>query len=151
VIEFTQITPDLFVGTCPRTAIDLNQISSMGATGIVSLQTDDDFRKWDVDFPTLEKSSYEINLPIARHPITDFDDDDLEARLLSAVDTVYRMIAVGHRIYLHCTAGQERAPSVAAAYLCKHKNMTVEQAVTKLKSERECSPKKAVIKAVLDA
>lgn len=121
----------------------------MGVTGVVSLQTDDDFLKWHVDFAALEKASYEFNLPIARHPIIDFDDEDLKIHLLSAVDTVHRMIAVGHRIYLHCTAGQERAPTVAAAYLCMHHNMTVAQSISRVKSVRECSPKKTIMEAVL--
>ncbi len=151
MIEFSKITPELFVGTCPRTVIDLNQIRLMGATGIVSLQTDDDFRNWDIDFAALEKASYEIELPIARYPIVDFDDQDLKARLLCAVDTIYRMIAVGHRLYLHCTAGQERAPSVAVTYLCKYKNMTLQEAVSLVRSARDCSPKQSIIKAVLDA
>ena len=148
MIEFSQITPDLFVGTCPRTVIDLNQMRQMGITGIVGLQTDQDFVTWDIDFAALEKASYEIDLPIARHPIIDFDDDDLQIHLLSVVETIHRMIAVGHRLYLHCTAGQERAPSVAAAYLCQHKNMSAEQAVSLLKSLRDCSPKQHVIEAV---
>ena len=123
----------------------------MGITGIVNLQTDEDFNKWDIDFAALEKASYEIDLPIARHPIIDFDDKDLEARLLSAVDTLSRMIAVGHRLYLHCTAGQERAPSVATTYLCIYKKMTLQQAVSLVKSKRECSPKQDIIEAVLNA
>ena len=123
----------------------------MAVTGIVSLQTDDDFRKWDINFAELEKASYEINLPIARHPIIDFDNEDLKLRIHSAADTLYRMIAVGHKLYLHCTAGQERAPSVAAAYLCKYKDMTVEQAISLVKSERECSPKQEILDTVLNA
>lgn len=149
MIEFSKITGNLFVGTCPRTVIDLNQIRLIGVTGVFSLQTDEDFRNWNIDFAALETASYEIDLPIARHPIVDFDDEDLKTRLISAVDTLYRMIAVGHTVYLHCTAGQERAPSVAAAYLCKYKKMTPHQAVTLVKSERECSPKQDIIEAVL--
>ena len=123
----------------------------MGITGVFSLQTDEDFRNWGIDFAALEKASYDIDLQIVRHPVIDFDDEDLKARLLSAVDTVHRMIAVGHRLYLHCTAGRERAPSVAVAYLCKHKKMTLRQAVSLMKSERECSPKQDIIEAVLNA
>ena len=149
MIEFSKILPNLFVGTCPRTSIDLNQIRLAGITGIVSLQTDNDFVRWDIDFAALHKASYELDLPIARHPIVDFDDDDLRTHLLSVVDSVHRMIAVGHILYLHCTAGQERAPTVAATYLCKYQNMTPQQAVTVLKSERDCSPKQHIIEAVL--
>lgn len=150
MIEFSKITPELYVGTCPRTAVDLNQIRLMGVTGIVSLQTEEDFRNWDIDFEALEQASYKIDLPIARHPITDFDDEDLKARLPGAVDTLFRMIAVGHRLYLHCTAGQERAPTVAATYLCLHKKMTIQQAVALVRSGRECSPKQYIIEAVLE-
>ena len=151
MIEFSKITPELFVGTCPRTAIDLNQIRLAGVTGIVSVQTDQDFVTWDIDFEGLKQASYDLELPIARHPIIDFDDADLKKNLLAVVDTVHRMIAVGHRLYLHCTAGQERAPTVAAAYLCRHKGMSARQAVDVLKSERDCLPKLHIIDEVLNA
>ena len=148
MIDFAQITPELLVGSCPRSEMDIHQLKLIGVTGVISLQTDADFVKWEIDFAQLEQASFDVDLVIKRIPIIDFDDDDLTEHLESAVNTLYRMLAVGHSIYIHCTAGQERAPSVAAAFLIRHKGMSPGEAEDHLKSLRQCSPKMHVIEAV---
>ena len=149
MIDFARVNPNLFVGTCPSNEVDVKQIRLMGVTGIINLQTDEDFQKWQVNFPEVQQASYDLDLVIQRLPIIDFDDEDLSQHLAMAVDLVHRMIAVGHTIYLHCTAGRDRSPTVATAYLAKHKSMTVEQAAAHLTSLRDCRPKVDLIKEFL--
>ncbi len=149
MIDFARVNSTLFVGTCPSNEVDIKQIRLMGVTGVLNLQTDEDFLKWQVEFPEIEQASYDLDLVIQRVPIIDFDDEDLRTHLPSAVNLLHRMIAVGHTIYLHCTAGRDRSPTVAVAYLAKHKDMPVEEAVAYLKSLRECQPKIELIEEFL--
>ncbi len=149
MIDFVKVDSTLFVGTCPSNEVDIKQIRLIGVTGILNLQTDEDFVKWKVNFEEIEQASYDLDLVIQRLPIIDFDDDDLSRHLPAAVSLLNRLIAVGHTIYLHCTAGRDRSPTVAVAYLAKYKSMTVEQAATHLKSLRECRPKVDLIKGFL--
>ncbi len=149
MIDFARVNPTLFVGTCPSNEVDIKQIRLMGVTGVLNLQTDDDFLKWQVNFAEVQQASYDLDLVIQRVPIIDFDDEDLKAHLPAAVNLLNRMIAVGHTIYLHCTAGRDRSPTVATAYLAQYKDMTVDQAAAHLTSARDCRPKVELIKHYL--
>ena len=149
MIDFAKVNSTLFVGTCPSNEVDIKQIRLMGVTGVINLQTDEDFQKWQVDFAEVEQASYDLDLVIQRLPIIDFDDEDLSRHLPSAVSLVHRMIGVGHTIYLHCTAGRDRSPTVATAYLAKHKSMTVDEAAAHLLSLRDCRPKVDLVKTFL--
>jgi len=151
MIEFARVNPTLFVGTCPSNELDIKQIRLMGVTGVLNLQTDEDFVKWKVNYPQVEQASYDFDLVIQRMPIIDFDDEDLTQHLPAAVNLLHRLIAVGHTIYLHCTAGRDRSPTVAVAYLAKYKNMTVEQAKDHLESLRACRPKIEIIEQFLQS
>ena len=52
-----------------------------------------------------------------RCPLRDFDPADQQRGLPAAVRGLWDLLRQGHRVYVHCTYGLNRAPLVAAAYL----------------------------------
>ena len=50
-------------------------------------------------------------------PVRDFDAADFRRKLPECVAALDWMLKAGHTVYLHCTAGQVRSPTVVAAYL----------------------------------
>jgi len=50
-------------------------------------------------------------------PMRDFDVEDQRRHLVDAVVGLTRLLSVGHRVYVHCTAGINRAPLTVLGYL----------------------------------
>ena len=53
----------------------------------------------------------------------------------------------GDRVYLHCNAGMNRAPTVAIAYLHVHHAMSLGAARDSVKQRRHCVPYMRVLEA----
>ena len=70
----------------------------------------------------------------------------LELSLTECVATLQEMFDAGRRVYVHCSAGVERAPSVVVAYLHWLRNMELDDAVTFVKERRACSPRTEIIR-----
>jgi len=150
MINFNRIQSDLFVGTYPQNRIDLDRLKRMRATAVFNLQTDDDLQLLNVDLADLQSHCHDIDLVLARCPIRDFDPTDLQRQLPAAVDSLARLLDVGHRVYLHCTAGVGRAPAVAIAYLAWHRELTIDDAYAHVRRERPCNPFLDAIKRAHD-
>jgi len=46
------------------------------------------------------------------------------------------MLAIGHRVYVHCNAGVCRAPATVLGYLCHYRGMTVDHGLEYLRAKR---------------
>ncbi len=152
VINLTRIQPELFVGTCPRTPVDIDRLTSgPHVTAVLNLQTDEDFINQGLDWDAVHHQYQDRDLVIARWPIRDFDPQDLRQRLGGAVEQLHALLGVGHRVYVHCTAGIGRAPGVAIAYLSWMQGWDLEQAYRFVTEQRACAPYiEAIRQATLD-
>jgi hypothetical protein len=55
-----EILPQLLVGCCPQDRVDIDLLkASHGITAVLSLQTDDDFVSWGIDWQDLEGDAYD--------------------------------------------------------------------------------------------
>ena len=57
-----------------------------------------------------------------------------------AIEDLHSLIAGGKRVYLHCNAGLNRAPTLAIGYLRAHGKMSLDEAVAHVKKHRACGP-----------
>ena len=140
------VLPRLFLGPDPRDDDDFLQIRSLNVTAVISLQTEDDLRDrgmaWERD------TAQAAGLIFCSVPVTDFDAADLELKLLERVSALPKLLDVGHTVYVHCTAGVSRSPTVAVAYLHWHQAWPLQKALAHVKSMRDCCPNEEVIKRV---
>lgn len=150
MINFDPVAERLFVGTCPRSELDLRRLAGAGVTGVLNLQTDADFRRWGVDWEALQRGALALDIMLYRLPIIDFDPDDLRRRLPLAVETLGRLLGLGHRVYLHCTAGRERSPAVAVGHLAWNEGRGLERALEHVRACRRCNPNEEILRE-LDA
>src|SRR5438445_7930058 len=110
-----RITENLLVGSSLLDANDFEELRSLGVTAILSLQSEEDMGKRGIHWE--ETEAFSTNLAFRSVPIQDFDNADLQWKLPECVLMLDSLLKAGHTVYLHCTAGASRSPTVAVAYL----------------------------------
>lgn len=148
MINFDRITDAMFVGTYPQSPVDIDRLRD-GAriTAVINLQSDADIRALSLNWRKLEKHYASREIIVYRHPILDFDPEDLTRRMRRAVKRVGELEAVGHRIFVHCTAGVGRAPAVAIGHLAWNMGWDLNSAYEFVLSKRSCDPYIEAIRA----
>src|SRR5437867_2420141 len=147
-MDCAQIYPNLYIGSCPKTPRDINTLKEISITAVLSLQTRDDECYANINWKTLKRYYESRCIEVYRLPVLDFDPKDLQEKLPACVHELHDLLSAGHIVYLHCTAGCGRSPTVAIAYLTWHCGMTLTDAYDHVRSRRSCSP---TIKAIRHA
>jgi len=141
VFDYTEISPDLVVGSRPDAGADARLLrGQLAVTAVLSLQTDADLARRGEDWAAVAAHYRAAGLVADRLPITDFDAGDLRHRLPEAAERVERLVRTPHRLYLHCTLGLNRAPTVAIAWLAWHRAMPLARAWQQVTAARSCEP-----------
>jgi len=142
MIDYDRILPHLYMGTFLESAHEIDMLRRhAGVTAVLNLQTDEDL--WTGEFfgkpfDTLYANS---GVKLCRVPVKDFDTSDLQQRLPECVAALHRLLVEGETVYLHCTAGINRAPTVAIAYLHWCLGWALDEAVKHVAECRnDCSP-----------
>jgi protein-tyrosine phosphatase len=68
------------------------------------------------------------------------EQGEIREKLFQCIDALDRLMGAGHTVYLHCTAGVARSPTVAIGYLHYCISWEWNAAVRYLKEVRQCSP-----------
>ncbi len=122
------------------TLSDIDHIHRQAKTSaLLSLQHDECLAAFRIDYPAQQRYGERLGLTMARCPIRDFDPPDMRQRLPAATRRLAGLLAHGHRVYVHCTAGIGRAPLTVLAYLTLVEGRPLEQATALLARERRCA------------
>ena len=136
----SEITPYLLIGEYPRVE-DVRWLKdSFAVSAIHNLQDDDDLRINGLDIAALRRECEANEIKLVRTAIQDGSADAMAERLKVALDDLHRLIASGRRVFLHCNAGLNRAPTLAVGYLRAHGKMSLDEAVAHVKQRRACGP-----------
>lgn len=136
----SEITEYLLVGEYPRDD-DIEWLhNEHRVTAIHNLQDDEDLRINALDIASLQEVSSRLGVKLVRTPIQDGSADDMAERLQAALSDLTELVASGQRVYLHCNAGLNRAPTLAIAYLRAHGGMSLDEALAHVKRRRSCGP-----------
>jgi protein-tyrosine phosphatase len=131
----------LFVGSCPANADDINHLKADYAiTAILNLQNDDDLNHCELDWNRLEARCHELEIDVRRIPVRNFDGPGLRGKLSQCVEALDELLRDGHTVYVHCNAGTYRSPSVAIAYLVWRQSWNPVDAIKHVTRCRSCSP-----------
>ncbi|GBG89942.1 hypothetical protein CBR_g50032 [Chara braunii] len=112
-LNWNEITPTIVVGACPRSADDV------------------------IPFESIRKRAMENGVFLARVPIRDFDHADQALMLPEAVRMLNVLVSRGRRVYVHCTAGINRATLSVVGYLTFVQGFTLDDAVQLVKKKRK--------------
>ncbi len=138
--SISEITPELLIGEYPRRDDVAWLKESFEITAVHNLQDDLDLRVNGLNIEEL-RHEYEAHaMKLVRTPIPDGSADAMGERLKVALDDLNSLISAGQRVYLHCNAGLNRAPTLAIAYLRGFGGMSLDEALAHVKKRRACGP-----------
>ena len=72
-MDVSQILPNLFVGSFPKSTEDIDRLRREGVTAVLNAQTDEDMAYWGVNWHGLESYYREAGIEVRRVPVRDFD------------------------------------------------------------------------------
>jgi len=138
--SLAEITPNLLIGEYPRKD-DIGWLKeSYEINAVHNLQDDDDVRLHGLDLQAIRAECDANGISFVRTPIQDGSADAMAERLRVGLEALHSLIAAGKRVYLHCNAGLNRAPTLAIGYLRAHGKMSLDEAVAHVKKHRACGP-----------
>ncbi|XP_062209555.1 phosphoglucan phosphatase DSP4, amyloplastic-like isoform X2 [Phragmites australis] len=147
-MNYSFIRPDLIVGSCLQSPLDVDKLRKIGVKTVFCLQQNSDLEYFGVDIRAIQDYSLQFkDIVHCRAEIRDFDAFDLRLRLPAVVSKLHKLInSNGGVTYIHCTAGLGRAPSVALAYMFWILGYSLNEGHQLLQSKRACFPKLEAIK-----
>jgi protein-tyrosine phosphatase len=109
-------------------------------TAVLCLQDDADFAARGLVASVLAEASTAAGIQWSHVPVRDADVEALGYRLDEIVARLAALVAAGERVYLHCSAGFNRAPTAAIAYLHVHGGLALDAATAQVEERRSCQP-----------
>ncbi len=120
---------------------NVRHLTQLGITTVVSLQSDEDLRGNRIRIKKMQKAYLDAGIELIRSSTPDFDVESLLLDLPRCVEALEAAMAPrGSRVYLHCTAGMNRSPTVAAAFLMRANGFHAKEAYQYVKARRHCMP-----------
>lgn len=143
----SRIEPRFLVGEYPRPEDVAELRAKHGVTAVVSLQDDDDLAVKGLRLSELVEAYAAHGIELRRVPIADNDPEAVELRLDAAVEALQELVEAGHTVLLHCNAGYNRAPTIAIAWLHRHRGLSLAEADLHVRARRPCVPFLTVLRA----
>jgi len=144
---FAAVRDHLLIGEYPLPGDAAWLAETHGVTAVVSLQDDTDLAAKGLVLAELEHAYRVAGLAFHRIPVPDGDESHLGARLGAVVALLADLVDAGRRVYLHCNAGYNRAPTAAIAFLHAHEGLSLEAAREAVKACRSCVPYMRAVEA----
>ena len=130
----------LWVGSYVRPE-EVRFLRQLGITSVLSLQSEKDLEDYNIPLKKLLKAHEMEQIQLHRIPTIDFDKQALAENLSQGVEELEKALSPRwSKVYLHCTAGINRAPTLAAAYLIKVQGLSAQEAYDYVTTKRRCSP-----------
>ena len=146
-IDFDRVLPQILIGTYPENAEDIAQLGrEQQVSAVLNLQSDEDFTRLGCNWPSLEEAYRRAGIEIRRVPVRDFDTADLTLHLAEGVQTLADFVERGHTVYVHCSAGLGRSPSVVIAYLHWIEGVDLTEAIDRISQCHPCVPNEEAIR-----
>ena len=123
---FAYVLEGLLVGSYPLDECDVALLDSVGVERVLNLVADGEYRPEERE--AVERAFAETGIQEQRLPFADFGGLPPEP-LDRAVSIVGGWLAEGRRIYVHCRAGWQRAPAVAAALVALREGVDIDEAL----------------------
>lgn len=131
---FAEVLDGLLVGAYPLDEQDVGMLRALGVERVLNLAEDSEYQPAERE--AVEYALAAAQIEERRVPLIDYGDvpeEDLDV----AVRRVNDWLDEGLRVYLHCRAGWQRAPIVAAAVLATRAGIDVDEALAQVKARKQ--------------
>ncbi len=146
MIDFDMVNESIYLGSVPTNVQEVDLLRMRGISAVLNLQTDLDMIVRKIDWASISRYYNETGIELVRYPIRDFDPVDLQDKVVGAAASLCQLIESGYRVYVHCTAGINRSPTVVIAYLHLHLGYQLDEATRFVKECHFCEPYPELIK-----
>ena len=127
---FADVLDGLLIGSYPLDRDDVAMLEWAGVRKVLNLVEDDEYRPGERD--EVEQAFAELGIEEQRLPFPDYGG--LPPGLLDrAVKTVSAWLAEGQAAYVHCRAGWQRSPAIAAALIATRDGVDIDEALTQVR------------------
>jgi protein-tyrosine phosphatase len=146
LLDCNELIPDrLWVGSYIRPE-DIRSLRQLGITSIICLQSNEDLSNYGIPLKKLLKAYALAQIEFRHIPTEDFNQQALAENLERGVAEIEAAMAPRWgKVYIHCTAGINRGPTLAAAYLIRSRGISAQEAYDFVVARRHCSPYLAVL------
>lgn len=127
------MTPQIVVGSYPKSAADMQRLRENNITAIFSIQSERDFKSHGLTPHYVTLLCQQYGLKYRRYSILDMNNDDFVSKAEGGVRVMRELLREGERVYVHCSAGIYRSPQMIALYLTLFERYSLEQAVAAVK------------------
>jgi atypical dual specificity phosphatase len=129
-LNWDEVRTDLVIGSCPMSTADIDTIrDATGVNALLSLQSDECRAAFAIDYDQHAEHGAAQGLRMVNTPMLDFNPPDQRRHLPTAVRALAALLAAGHKVYVHCTAGLNRSSLVVLAHLTWIEGASVEDAM----------------------
>jgi protein tyrosine phosphatase (PTP) superfamily phosphohydrolase (DUF442 family) len=133
MLDLNQIIPNLYVGSCLACTDAIDRLKATGITAVLNLQTDDDFDLENINWQRLAEAYRQVNIEVVRIPVR--GPGVLQVKLNDCLEALRNLLGKGRVVLVHCTDGQNRAPTVVIAYLHRILGWTLDEAIRQVESQ----------------
>lgn len=137
--QISQITENLLVGAYPKLETDMLELKAKNVRAVLSLQSKKDLKAFSIDPEQLRSLYNKHGIRAYNIEILDMKLKDFVDRSQQAVRLLRQLVETYGTVYVHCTAGIYRSPQLVVLYLVQFEELSVEQAISFVKSRRPCA------------
>lgn len=142
------ILPELIIGEYPRPDDAPWLRDQLGVTSVLCLQDRIDLERKALALDELAQAYRQAQVTFHHAPVPDGELQVFAQRLPAIVSQLAELITAQQKVYVHCNAGMNRAPTVAIAYLHVHGAMPLAAARDLVKQRHPCVPYMTMLETV---
>jgi protein-tyrosine phosphatase len=136
----TALSEQLLIGEYPRREDIAWLKNHHRVTAVHSLQDNEDLKLHGLSLAALEAAYGRSHLRFVRTPIPDGGADAMALHLKAALEALRALTEARERVFLHCNAGMNRAPTLAIAFMRAFCGMSLDEALAHVKQQHFCGP-----------
>lgn len=139
---YNEVYPDIFIGDAP-TALCTGMLNRLGITHVVNAA---EGKEKNHGYVNTSAAFYEhAGIRYLGIPALDMQSFKLEPYFEEAADFIHAAISSKGKVLVHCRQGISRSSTLVLAYLMLKRQMTVQQAVKRVRAQREIIPNKGFL------